>query len=153
MMVFALGIATSPSASLAQDIIYVDTNANGNDNGFTWGDAYPNLQDALADPNLEANDEIWVAEGIYYPDEGSGQTNDDRSATFQLVDDVAIYGGFDPDSGDDEFAERDWVANPTILSGDIDHETNPDTNVNGVVTDADDIAGSNAYHVVSNLGR
>jgi len=32
--------------------------------------------------------------GTYRPDDGVGQTPDDGNATFQLVNDVAIYGGF-----------------------------------------------------------
>ena len=94
-------------------------------------------------------DEIWVAEGVYYPDEGVGQIEDAITSTFVLNDGVTIYGGFDPGSGVDDVAERDWETYVTVLSGDVDHETNPDaTDPHGVVTDTANIAGDNARHVI-----
>ena len=90
-----------------------------------------------------AGDEIWVAQGIYYP----GSASDARTVTFQLKSDVAIYGGFV--GGESDRAERDWSANPTILSGDIDLN---DVSLNGVITDMTQISGSNAYHVVTGSG-
>jgi predicted outer membrane repeat protein len=73
---------------------------------------------------------IWVAEGTYTPTAGT-----DRSATFQLQDSLALYGGFA--GGETTLGDRDWVANVTILSGDI-----------GVVGDSAD----NSYHVVTGTG-
>lgn len=37
--------------------------------GNSWANAYPKLQDALAVAN--SGDEIWIARGIYYPDQYS----------------------------------------------------------------------------------
>jgi hypothetical protein len=54
---------------------------------------------------------------------------DARSATFQLVSGLALYGGFPSGGGD-----RDPAANETILSGDV--------GVPGAV-------GDNCYHVVT----
>ena len=85
---------------------------------------------------------IWVAQGVYYP--GSPIN---RTATFQLVKGVALYGGF---AGAETTREqRDWSARQTMLSGDIDHN---DVTAGGVVTDTARISGSNAYHVVSSAG-
>ncbi|NIP27147.1 MAG: hypothetical protein GWN67_28345 [Phycisphaerae bacterium] len=120
------------STAVQADIIYVDTDATGNDDGTSWTDAYNYLQDALID-DAGSGDEIWVAEGTYYPDEGDTPTNDDRTETFLLVDDVGIYGGFD--ATETARSQRDWVNNVTILSGDI--------GTSGVDTD-------NSYHVISN---
>ena len=127
----------------AAGTIYVDASASGAETGVSWADAYTTLQDALA--AAASGDEIWVAAGVYYPDEGGGMTNDDQTATFTLIDDVGVYGGF---AGTETLrSQRDWVTNVTVLSGDIDQNDTLDPN--GVVTDVADIAGSNAYHVVT----
>ena len=87
--------------------------------------AYTDLQAALGE--VEAGQQIWVAAGTYKP------TNSiDRLTSFQMVNSVAIYGGFDPSVGDDAWEDRDWANNVTVLSGDI-----------GIEDDASD----NSYHV------
>jgi uncharacterized repeat protein (TIGR01451 family) len=131
--------------------LYVDADATGASTGLSWTDAFTNLQDALT--VAISGTEIWVAEGVYYPDVGAGQINDMVTSTFVLTDGVALYGGFDPSSGATEFAERDWKTHITVLNGDIDHETYPDiTDYHGVVTSTANITGTNAYHVVSSAG-
>ncbi|WP_461205606.1 hypothetical protein [Clostridium sp. DL1XJH146] len=92
------------------EVIYVDTDATGNNDGSSWDNAYTSLQDAL-EVATDVN-EIWVAEGTYYPTE-----DEDTSVSFTMVDDVAVYGGFE---GDEKSLDaRDWENNVTILSGDI----------------------------------
>ena len=63
--------------------------------GSTWETAHQHLQDALA--QAIAGDQVWVAEGVYRPDESfaspSGTGN--RSATFHLIQDGQVFGGFD----------------------------------------------------------
>jgi hypothetical protein len=100
---------------------------------------------------LPSATEIGVAEGIYYPDEGNGQTEYVIASTFVLTNGVALYGGFA--ATETLRIQRDWEANVMVLSGDIDYETNPDiTDQCGVVTSTANIAGVNAYHVVSTSG-
>jgi predicted outer membrane repeat protein len=130
-------------AEAAGTTIYVDASASGTGTGASWTDAYTKLQDALT--TAVSGDQIWVAAGVYYPDEGVGMTNDDRTTTFTLLDGVEVYGGFA--GGETSLGQRDWDANVTVLSGDIDQNDTADPN--GVVTDVADIAGSNAYHVVT----
>lgn len=108
--------------------IYVDVDAAGDNDGTSWTDAYNHLQDGLAD--ADSGDEVWVAEGTYYPDENDPN---DRTETFQLETGVEVYGGFDPTVGDDTWEERDWENNVTVLSGAIN--TGADTD--------------NSYHVVT----
>ena len=65
---------------VAPTAIFVDTSATGADNGTSWGDAFVFLQDALA--IAQPGDQIWVAEGAYYPDEGANQVADDPEVSF-----------------------------------------------------------------------
>ncbi len=91
-------------------IIYVDQAASGANDGTSWANAYVSLQSALA--AAHAGDQIWVAEGIYYPTTGT-----DQRASFRMVEGVEIYGGFA--SGAQSLGEQDWVNRATILSGNI----------------------------------
>lgn len=94
----------------AKRVIHVDARASGADTGRNWRDAHTSLQAALA--VATPGDEIWVAEGIYRPTAG-----DDRSATFALVDGVAVLGGFA--GAETDRGERKPEAHPTILSGNV----------------------------------
>jgi hypothetical protein len=76
----------------ADKIIYVDDDAAGANDGSSWVNAYNYLQDALA--VASQGDEIRVAQGIYQPDLGGGNTPGDRRATFQLINGVNIKGGY-----------------------------------------------------------
>lgn len=133
-------------------IIYVDADATGAENGSSWADAFLYLQDALDVANISGtvDCEIWVAEGIYYPDEDSDGDHSDgvRTESFRLnYDNVCLYGGFDPQSGADEWSERNPATHVTILSGDIDQD-DTNTDGNGIAETWADIQGSNAYHVL-----
>jgi len=125
--------------------IYVDAdNASGTYDGLSWTTAFTTVQDALA---FALNgDEIWVAEGVYYPDEGSGTTDNQPSSTFALNSGVRMYGGFDPDNLVDDFSERDWETYPTVLSGDLAQDDTIDSI--GVITTYQNITGTNAFNVV-----
>ncbi|BAL99988.1 MULTISPECIES: beta strand repeat-containing protein [Caldilinea] len=124
---------------------YVNDDATGANNGNSWTDAYTSLQSALADSNCT---EIWVAAGVYYPD-NTLYADNERSATFTLKNDVAIYGGFA--GTETALSERNWRGNLTILSGDIDqNDINADSNY--IAETTTDIQGSNAYHVVTGGG-
>ena len=126
-----------------ESIIYVDSNAAaGANNGLSWVDAFIHLQDALAyvrDAGGDVN-EIRAAQGIYTPDTNSTEPNGsgDRTATFQLINGVAIKGGYagfgaaDPDARDIETYE-------TILTGDLNSDDGPNFANNG----------ENSYHVVT----
>jgi hypothetical protein len=119
--------------------LYVRWEAAGGNNGTSWADAYTDLQTALA--VAVAGDEIWVATGVYTP--GTA-----RAGSFGLPEGVGLYGGFA--ATETLRTERDWAANPTVLSGDIDGDDLVDAR--GVVATAAHIVGDNAYHVVSTSG-
>ena len=142
----ALMLIGSPLPARAQGTIYVDADAPGPaHDGLSWSTAYTTVQEALV--AAASGDEIWVAQGVYYPDEGVGQTDNVLTSTFALTTGVALYGGFDPGVDADEWSERDWETYLTVLSGDL--EQNDVTDPHGVVTDTDNIVGNNAYHVVT----
>ena len=132
------------AAIASGDIIYVDDSATGANNGLSWNNAYNYLQDALNDPCLAYGDEIQVAQGVYKPDQGGGNTPGDHGATFQLIDGVALKGGYagfgapDPNTWDFELYE-------TILSGDLNNN-----DVEVAVEDLFDepTRSDNSYHVV-----
>ena len=108
---------------------YYVSKSGDNSTGLSWTEAFTNVQDALAEAKEPS--EIWVAEGVYFPDIGIGQINDAVTSTFVITDGVTMYGGFT--HGDMQLSDRDWLNNLTILSGDIDE--NDGTDVNKVVTD------------------
>jgi len=115
-------------------VIFVDADAPPGGNGSSWARAFDKLQDALA--IAQAGDELWVAEGRYTPAPPDG----DREATFRLVSQTALYGGFD--GSEIEREQRVPELHETVLSGDL----------NG-----NDRAGfrnydENAYHVVTAIG-
>lgn len=106
--------------STSDGIIYVNAEASGDNTGDSWANAFVYLQDALAVANN--GDEVWVAEGIYYPDQGAGVNENDRYATFNLISGVSLYGGFAGTETDRN--ERDIEENETILSGDVGSSDN-----------------------------
>lgn len=117
--------------------------------GSSWAAAFPNLQDALAAARLLTATtpvEIWVAQGVYYPDEGAGQIGDSPTSTFRLEGRIALFGGFA--ATETVRSERSVQQNLTVLSGDLE-QNDPDLNPAGFVVDPNTIIGPNAYHVVT----
>ena len=93
------------------NVIYVDVNAADFGTGMSWENAYTDLQSALERAgNCYYAGQIWVAEGTYKP-----------AATFELVDGVAIYGGFPAGGG--TWQQRNPVIHETILDGNLGDET------------------------------
>ena len=91
--------------------------------------------------------EIWVAQGIYYPDLDSDGDHASTvvTETFRIsYNNVQLYGGFI--GSEIARSQRNWASNVTVLSGDIDQ--NDTTNADGVVEEPGDITGNNAYHVL-----
>ncbi|MEL7123387.1 MAG: choice-of-anchor Q domain-containing protein, partial [Bacteroidota bacterium] len=147
--------AEQSKQALVDRIIYVDQNALGSDNGTTWANAYLTLTEALADAR-STNDEveIWVADGIYFPDEGTNIVDADgnasaannSNATFLVDrDGINIYGGFMGGEGSRMFI--DPSTNLTILSGDID--ANDTKNGDGITEAVSDQSGTNAKTILT----
>ena len=127
--------------------LYVKKDATGSGTGTSWDDAIPALQSALA---LAApNTEIWVASGVYYPDEGFDTTAGDPSETFYTLDGLLLFGGFTGTEATLE--ERDLDAAPTVLSGDIDDNDN-NTDQNFIAEDTTAIQGVNTKSIITIVG-
>ena len=128
-----LGVAPAHAAGIR----YATPTASGTGDCSNWANACT-LQTALT--GAVSNDEIWAAAGMYKPTTGT-----DRTATFQLINDVALYGGF---AGTETARDqRDIAANVTILSGDIDNNDSQTP----IITDLTTVTGNttNSYHVVT----
>lgn len=122
---------------LKAQVIYVDAVANGATDGSSWENAFNSLDNALL--SAEATDQIWVAAGLYLPQ--------DSSKGFGLKNEIAIYGGFAGD--EDNLEDRDWTNNLSILSGDLlgddltdDFVSNKEDNASHVVSANFDIENS-----------
>ncbi len=108
---------------------FVNGAAGGANDGSSWTNAYTDLGNALA--NTTAG-EIWVAGGTYHP-------GADTSSTFLISNGITLLGGF---AGTETMvSERDFTANATVLSGDVneddipdDFDTNKSDNVRHIVT-------------------
>ena len=139
LLLFAFFYIVQTPATAASNIIRVDADASGaSADGASWATAYPNLQDGLV--AATNGDEVWVAAGVYTP----GNTISD---TFILNAGVSLYGGFA--ATEILRSERDFDANLTVLSGDIDGD---DMTIAGVVLTTTNQVGDNSYHVVSAVG-
>jgi hypothetical protein len=122
------------------NIIYVDDDASGNNDGSSWTHAYKYLKDALADANTSGKD-IWVAAGSYKPDVNTSNApgSGDREATFAVTNGLTMCGGFP--SGGGTWEDRDPNAYKAILTGDLDG--------NDIGQPNHPTRGENSYHVVT----
>jgi extracellular elastinolytic metalloproteinase len=106
--------------------IYVDANANGNKNGTSWVNAMRYLPNAISIAGCRTADSVLVAKGTYLP-----SLSNTRTQSFNIPDNTYLFGGFPTGGG--TFAQRNFVTNVSLLSGDI-----------GTVNNNAD----NSYHVV-----
>lgn len=143
LLLFRPRVVPPAKSQTSPKIYYVSTTGNDANNGRSWETAFRTLQKPLTLSEIDF--EIWVAKGVYYPDEGPGQTDNKPESTFALLRRVAIYGGFA--GNESSLNQRSVLGNPTVLSGDIDK--NDLTDARGVVTDTAKISGRNAYHVLT----
>ncbi|MHC4265924.1 MAG: S8 family serine peptidase, partial [Planctomycetota bacterium] len=116
-------------------ILYVDDNSADGGNGRNWYASFNDLQDAL-DEALLPRDEIHVAQGTYLPSMLTDPCNP-RSATFQLINQVTVKGGYAGIEGPDP-NERNPEIYETILSGDLYDNDTSDPN-----------RTENCYHVLT----
>ena len=134
------GMQGGTGATGSGTIWYVDDDGAAGNGCTNWGDACPDLQTALGAADPLGGDQIWVAAGTYAPAGPAGN----RGATFQLIDDTAVYGGFFGTPGTEgvfNARDPDPATNGTTLTGDLngDDQTGGDNS-------------ENSYHVVTGSG-
>jgi hypothetical protein len=116
-----LGAYENGICNTALTRLYVNDDAQGDNTGSSWANALTNLRIAINIANTCPNvTEVWVAKGIYKPTD-----TQDRSFSFNMKNNLAIYGGFA--SNETLLSQRIWQKNPTILSGDINPANEEDT--------------------------
>ena len=100
-------------------IVFVNSNATGANNGSSWTNAYTKLQDGLElARRCISVTAVWVAKGVYYPDEGYGITDNNRAATFTGKNKLSVIGGFE--GNELMMSQRNMDNIPsTVLNGDI----------------------------------
>lgn len=104
-----------PSMMDFRRVRFVDASAPTNQSGDSWSHAHKYLQDALNAPTCF--DTIYLAEGLYYPDEGAGLTNNNQALSFLIDQSIVIVGGYPAGGG-----TRDLGTYQSILSGDIEKD-------------------------------
>ncbi len=120
--------------AFAQEVRYVNGDAAVAGNGLTWQSPLKYLQDALAEAeDLVAQGfdvQLWVAStdaaNPYRPDRDAAKPDGtgDREASFALINNVEVFGGF---AGDESsLTDRDPDENVTVLSGDLSGDDGPD---------------------------
>lgn len=141
-------------ASPSTQIIYVNASATGSvHDGNSWATAYTDLQSALTEAaNSSAPDQIWLAKGTYLPSQiyspngvvgGASGLNDPHLKTFDIPNNVTIYGGFR--SGMSSLSQANINLYPTILSGDLlGNDVSNTASPNYAASRAD-----NVWHVVT----
>ncbi len=101
--------------------LYVSQAARGANTGLSLTNAYTDVQLALTSVISGTPTEIWVARGTYTP--GPATVYDRARQTFLVPRGAALYGGFA--ATETLRLQRNIVANPTILSGDLAGDDQP----------------------------
>lgn len=129
--------AFAAGAAQAGPVCRVAPGGTPSNSGADW--AHP--MDLMTAVQTYGCNEVWVAQGVYkavnYPN------------TFKVHTGAQLYGGF---AGNETTrGQRDWLAHPTVLSGDKD---NDDLNSDGnfVSESYQDIRGSNSHNVLELTG-
>lgn len=126
-LLLALSILLGTFTMAKAQIIYVQSGATGN--GTSWNNATGNLQATLQ--NATSGTQVWVAAGTYYPMTCTACSFDDRQISFNVSQNVKLYGGFA--GNESNLGQRDIAANPTILSGNIDQDNTVNSNSYSII--------------------
>ena len=120
LVVVLWGLVGSLSGTFASTL-HVDDDAPPGGDGTSWNTAFKDLQDAL--DQAKPGDEIRVGRGVYRPSKRI-DVDDRRSATFAMMNGVALLGGF-AGYGHANPDERDIEHYVTRISGDLKGDDGP----------------------------
>ena len=106
--------STTTQPPAPEGIVYVDINAEGDNDGSSWENAFTSLKEALnfsgASPTRK---EVWVAAGTYPTTQPAGPYF--PTVRFNAQPDTQLYGGF---SGNEtQRSQRNPESNETIMQG------------------------------------
>ena len=90
---------------------YVTPAATGDGSGDSWANAKTNIQAAIDTVYVAGGGEVWLAQGLYYP-----------QASLVLSNTVALLGGFPGVSEAETLDDRDVDTYRTVISGDINRD-------------------------------
>jgi Secretion system C-terminal sorting domain len=141
---FALTILLT--LQISAQVRYVTSTGAGDLSGSSWANAGNDLQTIIN--ASAAGEQVWIAAGVYKPNRIEHDFGTivapARNVAFKLKNGVQLYGGF---AGNETLlTQRNWTANKTIFSGDID---NNDIVAAGITTA---VIGTNATHVIISSG-
>ena len=121
MLFFIVLFGSFFSKSQTLPIVYVDSSAQGLNNGSSWVNAYNHLDSALRYSNqTNVPFEIRIAKGTYIPTKkyyiglNEAITTDIKDRTFHILEGTQLFGGYPSGGG-----TRDIVQNPTVFSGQL----------------------------------
>jgi predicted outer membrane repeat protein len=132
LLTFYLILSLS-TQTFSQTRYFVNTAVAASGDGKSWGSAFKTLQEAIDVSSASIADEVWVAQGTYYPTKTPSGLLSQTSGqvTFFLNKHIKLYGGFN--GSETQRDQRNPQTQPTTLSGNINE---PDDSTD------------NAYHVV-----
>ena len=122
-IIFQTVVNPATCTTFTDNIAYVNASVAGGDNsGTSWANAFLTLEEAFDAARTCGVTQIWVAKGTYQPTDypigiSTPGTLTDRNYTFDMVDGVAVYGGFSGNGTETNINQRNWASNQTILQG------------------------------------
>jgi predicted outer membrane repeat protein len=126
LLLLFLSLLIAPTR--AASIIFVVPGGAGVRTGTDWANASDLIAALTA---ARPGDQLWVAMGTYTP-----TTDGDRTISFQLANGVLIYGGFA--GAEMALSQRNWLANITVLSGEIGAPGNSDNSFHVITANSVD---------------
>ncbi len=107
---FLIFFSLAASSSKSQTVIHVTPTGSGSMNGSDWNNALKGDDLRAAIFAAPANTSFWIAAGTYKPHPTS------RDSSFYIMNRrIDLYGGFN--GAETSISQRDFVNNPTVLSG------------------------------------